>query len=96
MMDIKETLLLWFTIFFYKKTTGGAIKSMKNQQLANELHKPIIKKLEKKNQKPPVFSSFIDNIWGTDLADMQLISKFNKGSRFLLCGIDIYSKKKKI
>ena len=35
---------------------------------------------------------FIDNIWGADLGDMQLISKFNKGFRFLLCVIDIYSK----
>ena len=33
-----------------------------------------------------------DNIWGADLADMQLIGKFNKGIRFLLCTIDIFSK----
>ena len=38
------------------------------------------------------YSGFRDNIWGVDLADMQLISKFNKGFRFLLCIIDIYSK----
>ena len=37
-------------------------------------------------------SLFIGNIWGTDLADMQLVSKINKGFRFLLCAIDIYSK----
>ena len=37
-------------------------------------------------------SAFKDNIWGADLADMQLISKFNKGFRFLLCVIDIFSK----
>ena len=36
-------------------------------------------------------SSFRDNIWGVDLADMQLLSKFNKGFRFL-CAIDIFSK----
>ena len=35
---------------------------------------------------------FKDNIWGADLADMQLISKFNKGFRFLLCVINIFSK----
>ena len=35
---------------------------------------------------------FIDNIWVVDLADMQLISKFNEGIRFLLCVIDIFSK----
>ena len=32
------------------------------------------------------------NIWGVDLTDMQLLSKFNKGFRFLLCVIDIFSK----
>ena len=37
-------------------------------------------------------SFFIDNVWGADLADMQLISKFNKGFRILLCVTDIYSK----
>ena len=34
----------------------------------------------------------MDNIWGADLGDMQLISKFNKGFRFSSCVIDIYSK----
>ena len=52
------------------------------------MHKPIIRNFNKKK----VHSPFIDNIWGADLADMQLISKFNKGFRFLLCLIDIYSK----
>ena len=39
-----------------------------------------------------VYSSFRDNIWAVDLADMQLLSKFNKGFLFLLCVIDIFSK----
>ena len=39
-----------------------------------------------------MYSAFKDNIWGTDLADMQLISKFNKEFRFFLCVIDIFSK----
>ena len=39
-----------------------------------------------------MYSAFKDNIWGAGLADMQLISKFNKGFRFLLCVIDIFSK----
>ena len=59
-----------------------------NQQLAEELHKPIIRKLKKRT----AYSTFNDNNWGADLADMQLISKFNKEIRFLLCVIDIYSK----
>ena len=61
---------------------------MATQQLAEELHKPIIRKFLKRR----VYSSFKDNICGADLADLQLISKFNKGIRFLLCVIDILSK----
>ena len=45
-----------------------------------------------KNLKNEVYSLFKENIWGADLADMQLISNFNKGFRFLLCVIDIFSK----
>ena len=59
-----------------------------NYQLANELHKRIIRKFIKRK----VYSGFKDNIWGIDLADVQLLSKFNKGFRFLLCVIDIFSK----
>ena len=64
------------------------MRSKKNIQLADELHKPILRKFKKRK----VYSSFRDNTWGADLADMQLLSKFNKGFRFLLCIIDIYSK----
>ena len=39
-----------------------------------------------------VYAAFKDNIWGADLADMQLLNKYNKGIRFLLCVIDIFSK----
>ena len=53
-----------------------------NELLAKELHKPIIRKLKKRK----VYSGFRDNIWGAHLADMQLISKFNKGFRlFFTC-----------
>ena len=57
----------------------AANNDKKNIQLADELHKPIIRKFKKRN----VYSSFRDNIWGVDLADMQLLSKFDKGCRFL-------------
>ena len=68
--------------FFDKKTARSGIKSMpQNEQLAEELHKPIIRKFKKRK----VYSTFKDNIWGADLADIQLISKFNKGLRFLIC-----------
>ena len=64
--------------FFDKKTSGGTVKNISNKELAQELHKPIIRKFNKRK----VHSPFIDNIWGADLADMQLISKFNKGFGF--------------
>ena len=51
---------------------------MQNKELAEELHKPIIRRFEKRK----VYSSFIDNIRGFDLGDMQLLTKFNKGIRF--------------
>ena len=56
-------------------------ENISNKELAEELHKTIIRKCNKKK----VHSPFIDNIWGPDLADMQLLSKFNKGFRFIMC-----------
>ena len=60
---------------FGKKSKGSGIKNeiKEIQQLANELHKPIIRKFK----KIKVYSSFKGNIWGVDLADMQLITKYN-------------------
>ena len=74
--------------FFDKKSNGSGIVNKENTQLADDLHKPIIRKFNKRK----VRSSFKDNIWGVDLADMQLLSKFDKGFRLLLCVIDIFSK----
>ena len=76
--------------FFDKKTPGSGIENenISNKQLAEELHKQIIGKFEWRK----VYSAFIDNIWGGDVADMQLISKFNNVFRFLSYVIDIYSK----
>ena len=73
-----------------KSASGGAIKNefMSNKELGEKLHKPVTKKFKKRK----IYSSFINNIWGADLADMELISKFNKGIRFLLCVIDVFSK----
>ena len=77
-----------------KRSVGHGAKHIntklipQNEQLAQELHKPIIRKFEERK----VYSAFKDNIWGADLADTQLLSKYNKGIRFLLCVIDIFSK----
>ena len=76
--------------FFDKKSKGADIKNeiKENQQLANELHKPIIRKFKKRK----VYSPCKDNIWRCYLANMQLISKQNKGIRYLLCAVDLFSK----
>ena len=74
--------------FFDSKVSGSGAKLIpENKQLAEELHKPIIRKFEKRK----IYSTFKDNILGADLADTQLLSKYNKGIRFLLCVIDIFS-----
>ena len=82
--------------FFDKKSSGSVVaaslasksSTKPNYQLANDLHRQIIRNF--KRQK--VYSSFRDNIWGVDLADMQSISKCNKGIKYLLCAIDLFSK----
>ena len=80
--------------FFDKKSKGSGVKHVntkltpQNQQLAEELHKPIIRKFEKRK----VHAAFKDNIWDADLANIQLLSRYNKRIRFLLCVIDIFSK----
>ena len=53
--------------FFDKKSSGSGIVNEPNYQMADELHKPITRKIEKRK----VYSSFRDNVWGVDLADMQ-------------------------
>ena len=64
------------SFFFDKKSKGsGIVTNEPNYQLANELHKPIIRKFKKRK----VYSSYRDNIWGVDLAD-------------ILCAIDLFSK----
>ena len=90
--------------FFDKKSAGSGVATAEpsakhfntkitpqNQQLAEELHKPIIRKFEKRK----VDAAFKDNIWGADLADMQLLSKYSKEIRFLLCVIDILKELKR-
>ena len=78
-----------FYKFFDKKSSGSGIANETcNYQLANELHKPIIRKFKKRK----IYSFFRDNIWGVDLADMKSLSKYNKGNKHLLCAIDLFSK----
>ena len=74
--------------FFDKKSSGSGVATEPNYQLANELHRQIIRKFKRRK----VYSYFIGNIWGVDLADMQSLSKYKKGIKYLLCAIDIFSK----
>ena len=85
--------------FFDKKSMGRSFKKLKNTVepsalarsssiLADERHKPIIRKFNKRK----VYSQFKDNIWGVDLADMQSLNRKNKGFKYILCAIDLYSK----
>ena len=78
--------------FFDKKSMGSGISKDTTKPsssiLANELHKPIIKRFDKRK----VYLQFKDNIWGVDLADMQSLSRKNKGIKYLLCAIYLYSK----
>ena len=84
-MVIKEDWLVYK--FFDKKSSGSGITGP-NYQLADELDKPIIRKFKKRK----VYSSFRDNLLGVDLADMQSLNKYNKGTKYLLCAIDLFSK----
>ena len=73
-----------------KSSSLERVKKLKDSFLilADKLHKPVIKKLNKRK----IYSQFKDNIWGVDLADMQSLSKKNKGIKYLLCAIDLYNK----
>ena len=74
--------------FFDKKSSGRGISNKPNYQLADTIHKQITKKFKKRK----VYSSFRDNIWEVDLADMKSLSKYNKETKHLLCATDIFSK----
>ena len=70
------------------KNLGSDFANKQIYQLANEIHQPIIRKCKKRK----IYSSFRDNIWGIDLADMQTLSRYNKGIKYLLCAIHLFSK----
>ena len=84
--------------FFDKKKSIGSgtadpsslerVAEPNSLKLADELHKTVIKKFNRRK----VYLQFKDNIWRVDLADMQSLSKKNKGIKYLLCAIDLLSK----
>ena len=82
-------LALMVSTFFDKKHSGGGIKkeNISNLELVEELYKLLENQIYGN-----LYSPFTGNIWGAEIADMQLISKFRNGFCFLLCVTDIFSK----
>ena len=74
--------------FFDKKSSGSGVAAEPNYQLANALLRQVIKKFKRRK----VYSSFRDNILGVDLADVRSLIKYNKGIKYLLRSIDLFSK----
>ena len=73
--------------FFDKKSSGNGVDAGTNYQLTNELHRQIIRKFKRRK----VYLLFKENIWGVDLADIQSLSKYNKGIKYLLCAVYLCS-----
>ena len=71
--------------FYDKKTRSGMSV---NEQLAKELHKPLIKKFKRRK----VYVRFKDNIWGVDLAKMGSLAFRNKNIKYFLCIVDVFTK----
>ena len=71
---------------FFDKKTGSGISV--NEQLAEELHEPVIKKFKRRK----VYARLKDNIWAADLAEMGSLSSNNENVKYLLCVIDIFTK----
>ena len=74
---------------FDKNSKGSGVVNnevKQNLQLPKELHKPFVRNFKKRT----VYPGFKDNIRDADLADMQSLSKYSKGIKYLLCAIDLY------
>ena len=71
-----------------KKKFGWGVGEKKVSALAEELHKPVRRKFKKRR----VLVNGIDKIWAADLADMKAFTKFNRGIKYLLAVIDVFSK----
>ena len=59
-----------------------------SNELADELHKPVRKKYPKRR----VYASSVDAIWAADLVEMQSFARQNKGYKYNLMIIDVFSK----
>ena len=73
------------------KLIGTKVKfgmGVKKKSLAEELHKSVKRKFKRRR----VLVNGKDKIWAADLVDMQAFSKFNRGVKYLLAVIDVFSK----
>ena len=86
MIVIKEDLLLWFINFLTKSLKVVVLLIMRLNKIYNQLKNYTNQLLE------TLKNGFKGNIWGFDIADMQSLSKNNKGIKYLLCAIDLLSK----
>ena len=73
--------------FLDKRPNESCVDAEPSYQLANELHRQIIRKFQKRK----VYSSFRDNNCSVDLADIQSLNRYNKGIESLLRAIDLFS-----
>ena len=72
----------------FQKTEKPTSEEHQQQQLADELHKPITRNFTRRR----VIASGIDKIWCSDRVEVQQFSKWNKGYRYLLMVLDMFSK----
>ena len=71
---------------FFGKRTGSRISV--TEQLAEELHKPVIKKFKLRK----VYARLKDDIWAADLPEMESLSSKNKNVKYFLSVIDFFTK----
>ena len=78
--------------FFDKRSNGSGVDTKPNYQLVNQLHRQIIGKFKRRK----IYSSFTDNTWDVDLADLQSLSKYKKESSIycvqLICLVNLHGK----
>ena len=73
---------------FFDKKAGLRTKANVKSVLAQEIHKPVLKKFKRRK----VYARFKDNVWAADLDEMGPLSTNNQGVKYLLCVIDIFTK----
>ena len=71
---------------FMDKKTGSELSV--NEETAQELHKPVIKRFKRSK----ACAKFKDDIWAANIDEMGILSSFNRGVKYLLCVIDVFTK----